>query len=63
MEAEGGNDDQRKKLIGAAKLLAEATTKMVEAAKVGKLLLFGNIFSLNLSVRVRVSTVTGILMH
>ncbi len=32
-EAEEGNEDERRKLIGAAKLLADATAKMVEAAK------------------------------
>lgn len=36
MEAEHETDDDwRKKLLGAAKLLADATAKMVEAAKVG----------------------------
>ena len=31
---EESDDDWRKKLLGAAKLLADATAKMVEAAKV-----------------------------
>ena len=36
LEAEEvGDDDYRKKLLAAAKLLADATAKMVEAAKVG----------------------------
>ena len=35
LEAEdAGDDDYRKKLLAAAKLLADATAKMVEAAKV-----------------------------
>ena len=36
MEAESHQDaDQQRKLLAAAKLLADATAKMVEAAKVG----------------------------
>ena len=33
-----GDDEHRKKLLAAAKLLADATAKMVEAAKVGSVI-------------------------
>lgn len=47
MDAEGESDlENSRKLLSAAKLLADATAKMVEAAKVSHLLYLMNIFIL-----------------